>query len=37
MRQLTGLDSSFLRMETPTTYGHVTSLAIFGKLLIVAS
>ena len=29
MRQLTGLDSSFLRMETPTTYGHVTSLAIF--------
>ncbi len=29
MRQLTGLDSSFLRMETPTTYGHVASLAIF--------
>jgi diacylglycerol O-acyltransferase len=29
MKQLTGLDSSFLRMETPTTYGHVASLAIF--------
>ena len=29
MHQLTGLDSSFLRMETPTTYGHVASLAIF--------
>jgi WS/DGAT/MGAT family acyltransferase len=29
MKQLTGLDDSFLRMETPTTYGHVASLAIF--------
>ncbi len=29
MRQLSGLDSSFLRMETPSTYGHVASLAIF--------
>lgn len=29
MRQLTGLDNSFLRMETPTTYGHVASLAVF--------
>lgn len=29
MRQLSGLDSSFLRLESPTTYGHVTSLAIF--------
>src|SRR3954468_9002301 len=29
MKQLTGLDSSFLRMETPSTYGHVASLAIF--------
>jgi WS/DGAT/MGAT family acyltransferase len=29
MKQLSGLDSSFLRMETPSTYGHVTSLAVF--------
>jgi WS/DGAT/MGAT family acyltransferase len=29
MRQLSGLDNSFLAMETPTTYGHVSSLAIF--------
>jgi hypothetical protein len=29
MQQLTGLDSSFLNMETPTTYGHVSGLAIF--------
>ena len=29
MQQLTGLDNSFLAMETPATYGHVTSLAIF--------
>ncbi len=29
MKQLSGLDTSFLRMETPTTYGHVASLAVF--------
>src|SRR3954454_24251200 len=29
MQQLTGLDNSFLRMETPTTYGHVASVAVF--------
>ncbi len=29
MKQLSGLDNSFLAMETPTTYGHVSSLAIF--------
>ena len=29
MRQLTGLDTSFLNMETPTTYGHVCGLAVF--------
>lgn len=29
MQQLSGLDNSFLAMETPATYGHVTSLAIF--------
>ncbi len=29
MEQLTGLDTSFLNMETPTTYGHVCGLALF--------
>lgn len=29
MQQLTGLDSSFLNMETPTTYGHVSGLALY--------
>lgn len=29
MQQLSGLDNSFLSMETSTMYGHVTSLAIF--------
>jgi WS/DGAT/MGAT family acyltransferase len=29
VQQLSGLDSSFLNMETPTTYGHVSGLAIF--------
>ncbi len=29
MRQLSGLDNSFLAFESPVTYGHVTSLAIF--------
>ena len=28
MKQLTGLDASFLNIETPTTYGHVSSLVI---------
>jgi len=29
LEQLTGLDTSFLNLETPTTYGHVSGLAIF--------
>ncbi len=29
MQQLTGLDTSFLNMETATTYGHICGLAIF--------
>jgi len=29
VQQLTGLDSSFLNLETSTTYGHVSGLAIF--------
>ena len=28
MKQLSGLDSSFLNMETPTTFGHVASLIV---------
>jgi hypothetical protein len=29
MRQLTNLDAQFLAMESPTTYGHVSSLAVY--------
>ena len=29
MRQLNGLDASFLNMETPTTFGHVASLNVY--------
>lgn len=29
MQQLTGIDASFLHMETPTTYGHVSSLTVY--------
>jgi WS/DGAT/MGAT family acyltransferase len=29
MRQLSGIDVSFLNMETPTVFGHVSSLNIF--------
>ena len=29
MRQLSGMDVSFLNMETPSTFGHVASLNIF--------
>ncbi len=29
MQQLTGLDTSFLNLETASTYGHVSGLAIF--------
>jgi WS/DGAT/MGAT family acyltransferase len=29
MKQLSGIDVSFLNMETPTTYGHVSSLNIY--------
>ena len=31
MKQLTGLDGSFLYMETPTTFGHVSGLAIYER------
>ena len=31
MKQLTGLDASFLYMETPTTFGHVTGLMVFER------
>ena len=31
MKQLSGLDASFLYMETPTTYGHVNGLAIYER------
>lgn len=31
MKQLTGVDASFLYMETPTTFGHVTGLLIFER------
>lgn len=31
MKQLTGLDASFLYMETPTNYGHVSSIAIYER------
>lgn len=29
MKQLSGIDVSFLNMETPSTYGHVASMTIF--------
>jgi diacylglycerol O-acyltransferase / wax synthase len=31
MKQLTGLDASFLTMETPNTYGHVSALTLFDR------
>ncbi len=31
MKQLTGIDASFLYMETDTTYGHVSGLLIFDR------
>lgn len=31
MKQLSGLDAGFLYMETPTTYGHVSSVVIFER------
>jgi len=31
MKQLSGLDASFLYMETPTTYGHVSGLGIYTR------
>src|SRR6201997_3688242 len=31
VKQLSGLDASFLYMETPTTFGHVTGLMIFER------
>jgi WS/DGAT/MGAT family acyltransferase len=31
MKQLSGLDASFLNMETPNTFGHVTGLMLFDR------
>jgi hypothetical protein len=31
VKQLSGLDASFLYMETPNTYGHVNGLAIYER------
>lgn len=31
MKQLTGLDASFLNMETKTTFGHVNGLGIYSR------
>jgi len=31
VKQLTGLDATFLYMESPTTYGHVSSIAIYER------
>jgi diacylglycerol O-acyltransferase len=31
VKQLSGLDATFLYMETPTTFGHVTGLMIFER------
>ena len=31
MKQLTGLDASFLYMESPTSYGHVSSLVVYER------
>ncbi len=31
MKQLSGLDATFLYMETPNTYGHVNGLAIYER------
>jgi len=31
VKQLSGLDSTFLYMETSTTFGHVTGLMIFDR------
>ena len=31
VKQLTGLDASFLYMETPTTFGHVNGLALYER------
>jgi diacylglycerol O-acyltransferase / wax synthase len=31
LKQLTGLDGSFLYMETPTSFGHVNGLAIYER------
>jgi WS/DGAT/MGAT family acyltransferase len=31
VKQLSGLDASFLYMETPTTYGHVNAVAVYER------
>lgn len=31
VRQLTGLDASFLYLESPTTFGHVSGLGLYSR------
>lgn len=31
MKQLTGLDTSFLNLETSTSFGHISSLSIYQR------
>ena len=31
MKQLSGLDTAFLSMETPTTFGHIASLSVYRR------
>lgn len=31
MKQLSGLDAGFLYMETPTTFGHISSMAVYDQ------
>ena len=31
MKQLTGLDTSFLNLETSTSFGHINSLSIYQR------
>ena len=36
MKQLSGLDASFLYMETPSQFGHVSSLSLFDRFYTFA-
>ena len=31
MKQLTGIDANFLYMETPSSFGHVSSLVVYQR------